>query len=103
MAELSRDLEDIRTIPLANDLPDHGGRNPTAENGVEFGVTCREGLIRDGQERLEWTRRLRVFAADLGYDLVYLVGRYSACTGYVARCSQKDVRNVSKTTWTTLN
>ena len=57
----------MTTIPLADDFPHDAGRDPAAEDGVEFGVACHEGFVRIG---LEWAGRLSVLAAEDGYDLV---------------------------------
>ena len=40
----------VMTIPLADDFPHDAGRDPTAEDGVEFGVTRRERFVGIGQE-----------------------------------------------------
>lgn len=85
-------------IPFADNFPDHAGRNPTSEDGVEFGVACCEGFIGIGQERLQGTERLSVFTADKGDDLVCLVKGHFARARYIAGSGQKDVGNVFETT-----
>lgn len=64
-----------RYIPLADYFPDHCGLDPSAEDGVEFGITCREGIIGVRQECLEWARRLSAFPADDVDDVGYLERR----------------------------
>lgn len=101
MRQLSRDLEDgiVTTIPLTDDFPHHAGCDSTPDDGIEFGITCCERLMGIRQKRLEWTRRLSVFPADDGDNLVCVVRGYFARTRYVAGSGEKDVKYVFETTW----
>lgn len=100
MHQLFRNLGDgtATTIPLADDFPYHAGRDSTPEDGVELGVTCRDGFIGIGQEGLEWTGRLGAFPADEGDDLVCFVRGDFARARYVAGSGEKDVGYVLETT-----